>query len=72
MFLGMPHILSASFRQTVLILNTVLLILALVTFELVYADVPRNERKQLPYAYPILITLCAILALAVYLAVRSS
>lgn len=72
MFLGIPQLLSPSFRQTVLILNTVLLILALVVFELVYAEIPKSERKQLPYAYPILIILCGILGLAVFLAIRTS
>lgn len=71
MFLQLSLHISPSFQHLILVLNTVLLIVALIAFEIFYAELPKDQRAQLPYAYPIAIALAGILAMAIYLQVKA-
>lgn len=59
---GLTHL-----RQTVLLLNTVLLIVALIVIELVYSETPTAKRRELRYFYPFLAVLTALLVYAIYI-----
>lgn len=65
MFLRLPFHASISLQQTVLILNTVLLIAALIIVELVYSERDKEERKQLKYFLPLILALIGLLIYAV-------
>lgn len=67
MFLNIPFSLSANLQHIVLIINTVLLIAALIIFELVYAEKPKKQRRGLRYFLPLLV---ALVGLFVYAAFR--
>jgi hypothetical protein len=58
---GMSHL-----RQTVLLINTVLLIAALIVVELVYSETEPRKRRELRYFYPLFIVLSGLLVYAVY------
>lgn len=61
MFLGIPFEAQATLQRTVLILNTILLIAALVVLELIYAEKPKEQRKHLRYFFPIVVVLTGLL-----------
>ena len=54
------------YQGAILILNTGLLLLALIVFELVYSSVPKQERKQLSVFYPYITLFIVILLYAAY------
>jgi hypothetical protein len=66
MFLKLPFILTHNLQQTALVLNTVLLIAALVVFELVYSEQPKEKRNELKYFGPIIVVLVGLLIYAAY------
>jgi heme/copper-type cytochrome/quinol oxidase subunit 3 len=66
MFLGGLFDNPETLQKTTLVLNTVVLICALLVFEFAYARVPKSKKKQLRYFYPILIVLGVLLAVAIY------
>ena len=66
MFLQLPFCASNALQHTVLVLNTLLLIGALIIAELVYSEVPREKRKHLVYFLPLLLVLISLLIYAAY------
>lgn len=66
MFFHFPTLTNGSLRQTVLLVNTVLLIAALIVVELVYSEVAPKKRRELRYFYPLFIVLVGLLIYAVY------
>lgn len=72
MFLRLPFQFASHMQQTVLILNTVILIAALIVAELVYGDTPKDKRAHLRYFYPVLAVIVGILIFAVIKQVRTA
>lgn len=72
MFLQLPFQAAASLQRTVLTLNTVILIITLIVAELVYAEMPKSQRKHLKHLYPILVVLSGLLLYAIYKQVKVS
>lgn len=72
MFLRLPFDVSAHLQQTVLLLNTVLLIAALIVVELVYSETPPAKRRHLKYFYPLFIVLVGLLVYAGYKQIGSA
>lgn len=70
MFLRLPFESTGRLQQTVLVLNTIILLVALVVVELVYADTPKEKRRHLRYFYPLFVMLGALLAYAGYKQVK--
>ena len=66
MFLQLPFQIDVHLQQTVLVLNTVLLVAALVVVELVYSERPREQRRHLRYFYPLFLVLAGLLMYAAY------
>ena len=66
MFQQLPFRATANLQRTALILNTVILIVALVAAELVYAEMPKEKRTHLKYFYPLIIGLGGLLVFAIY------
>lgn len=66
MFFHFPLQAFTTLRQTVLLLNTVMLIGALVVVELVYSEASAPKRRELRYFYPLFIVLTGLLIYAVY------
>ena len=66
MFLKFPFEFSLPVQQAALIVNTVLLICALVVVELVYSETPKEQRTHLRYFLPLFLVLIGLLLLAVY------
>jgi len=66
MFLQLPFQLGAHLQQTVLVLNTVLLVAALIVVELVYSERPKEQRQHLRYFYPLFLVLAGLLIYAAY------
>lgn len=66
MFLGLPIDQPEAVQRIVLILNTVLLISALLVFEFLFAHASKKKKKQLRLFYPGFAVMCGILAYAVY------
>jgi hypothetical protein len=66
MFLGGLFDNPETLQKTTLVLNTVVLICALLVFEFVYARAPKSKKKQLRYFYPIVVVLFVLLAVAIY------
>jgi hypothetical protein len=64
MYLRLPFHASTSVQQTVLVLNTVLLIAILIIVELVYSERGQTERKHLKYFLPIVLVLVGLLVYA--------
>jgi len=58
---------SAATQQTAFLVNTVVLITALIVVELVYSEKPRAQRRHLKYFYPLFVVLAGLL---VYAAIR--
>ncbi|HEX8182293.1 MAG TPA: hypothetical protein VF575_01680 [Candidatus Saccharimonadales bacterium] len=65
MFLKFPFEFNDSVQQTALIVNTVLLIGALIAVELVYAESAPEQRKHLRLFMPLFMVLVGILLYAV-------
>jgi hypothetical protein len=66
MFLGLPFDHADVLQKTALILNTVVLIAALVTAELIYSEAPTDKRRDLRYFLPIIIVFAGLLLFALY------
>ncbi len=66
MFLRLPFALTNNLSQLVLLLNTVLLIVALIVTELVYSETPKSKRIHLKYFYPLFLVLIGLLIYAAY------
>jgi uncharacterized membrane protein len=71
-FLKLPFEFNSSVQKTALIVNTVLLILALIVVELVYAETPREQRRHLLYFMPLFLVLIGLLLFAIYKQVGKS
>lgn len=67
MFFAFPIYVVEHVRQLSLLLNTIVLIAALVVVELVYAERPKSDRVHLRYFYPLLLVLTGLLIYAAYL-----
>jgi len=65
-FLQLPFQFLSQLQQTVLVINTVLLLGALIVIELVYSETPRAKRTHLKYFYPLLLVLVGLLIFAAY------
>jgi uncharacterized membrane protein len=66
MFFNFPVVVTTEIRQLALILNTVVLITALIIVELVYAEQPRRNRTHLRMFYPLFLVLGGLLIYAAY------
>jgi hypothetical protein len=66
MFLQLPFQFLSQLQQTVLVINTVLLLGVLIVIELVYSETPYSKRKQLKYFFPLLAVLIGLLVFAAY------
>lgn len=67
MFAHFPFHFPVDLQQTILILNTVLLIAALVVTEIVYAEAPVQKRRELRLFLPLFVVIAGLLVYAVYL-----
>jgi predicted neutral ceramidase superfamily lipid hydrolase len=65
-FLELPFRFATNLQQIVLVVNTVLLIVALIVMELVYSETPREKRVHLKNFLPLLLLLVALLIYAAY------
>jgi uncharacterized membrane protein SirB2 len=65
-FLRLPFHFVTNLQQTVLLINTVILIAALVVVELVYSETTREKRQQLKFFYPLFLVLLGLLVYAAY------
>ena len=72
MFLQLPYYFSHHLVQTVLTVNTVVLIIALISVELVYSEQPKSKRKHLVYFLPIMLVLIGLLTYAAYRQARGA
>ena len=60
-----PHTpVPADIQSLALVLNTIVLIGALVVFELAFSELPRGQRRELRIFYPLLIIPVCILLIA--------
>lgn len=66
MFLRLPFQFSGDLQKTVLVVNTVLLLGALIVVELVYSETPKAKRQHLKYFYPLVLVLVGLLIYAAY------
>ncbi len=66
MFVHFPFHFMSDLRQTVLVLNTLLLIGALIAVELVYSEASTQKRQELRYFFPLFLVLSGLLIYAVY------
>lgn len=65
-FLQTPlPVVTANVQHIVLVANTILLIASLIVAELLYTDVPKEQRRHLRYFYPVMGVLAAILVYAI-------
>jgi hypothetical protein len=71
-FLQLPFALGAHLQQIVLLLNTVILIIALIVVEIVYSETPKAKRQHLKYFYPLFLVLAGLLIYAVFKQVKGS
>jgi len=65
-FLRLPFHFVVHLQQTVLLINTVILIAALIVVELVYSESPKEKRQPLRYFYPLFLVLIGLLVYAAY------
>jgi hypothetical protein len=65
-FFNFPVIVTSNIRQLALILNTIVLIAALIVVELVYSEQPPEKRQHLRLFYPLFVVLGALLIYAAY------
>lgn len=61
MFLRLPFGYTANVQQTVLLVNTIILIAALIVAELEYSETSPEKRRHLKYFYPLFIVLVGLL-----------
>lgn len=66
MFLRVSTEHISQFQDTVLVLNTVLLLVALIIFEIVYSASPKEDKKHLKIFYPYIALFALILLYTVY------
>lgn len=71
MFLALPFQFVSQLQQTVLVINTVLLLGALIVIELVYSEVSPSKRRHLKYFAPLLLVLIGLLIFAAYKQVQN-
>ncbi len=67
MFFDFPAAAVADYRNLFLILNTVLLVVVLVVFELFYAETPKSKRRHLKFFWPLTGLLGLLTIWAIYL-----
>ena len=72
MFLRLPFNFSSHLQHIALIINTVILIGALIVIEIIYSEKPRAKRKDLKYFYPFMIVMVGILIFAAYKQIKVS
>lgn len=72
MFLKLPFEFSDNVQQAALIVNTVLLIGALIVVELVYSETPKEQRQHLKHFLPLFLVLAGLLLYAVFKQVAKS
>ena len=72
MFLQLPFQFLPQLQQTVLVINTVLLLGVLIVIELVYSETDRAKRQHLKYFFPLLAVLIGLLIFAAYKQVGNS
>lgn len=73
MFLKLPFdLFQGNIQRAVFILNTILLIGALIVVELVFSEQPKEKRRQLKYFYPLFLILAGIFIYAAVKQVGSS
>jgi hypothetical protein len=65
-FLRLPFQFASNLQETVLVINTVLLLGALIVVELVYSETPRDKRQHLKYFFPLALVLIGLLIYAAY------
>jgi hypothetical protein len=65
MFLELPFKFHPNIQNTVLIINTVLLLAVLIIIEIVYSERPKNKGKDLVYLSPIILVFVGILIFAI-------
>jgi hypothetical protein len=71
-FLELPFRFATNLQQVVLVINTVLLIVALIVMELVYSEMPKEKRQHLKYFFPLFLILIGLLIYAAYKQVGKS
>ncbi len=64
MFLQLPFRFAANLQNTVLIINTVIILALLITVEIVFSEKPKSERKELKYLLPVVVVIGGILIYA--------
>lgn len=67
MFLQLPFKFIGNARNTVLIVNTVLLLGVLIIVEILYSEKSANEKKRLRFFFPIILVFVGLL---IYAAVK--
>lgn len=67
----LPFHSAGYLQQLAFTLNTVILIIALIVAELVYAEMPKEKRAHLKHFYPILAVFVGLLIFAVYKQVKA-
>jgi hypothetical protein len=65
-FLRLPFEFSPALQQTALVVNTIILIVALVVAELTYSEVSPERRQQLRHFLPLFIVLGGLLLYAIF------
>lgn len=65
MFLELPFKFQPNLQNTVLIINTVLLLGVLIAIEVIYSERPKNKGKDLIYLSPIILVFVGILIFAI-------
>jgi hypothetical protein len=64
MFLQIPFKFIADLQNTVLVINTVLLLGALIVIELIYAEKSKDEGKNLKFLFPMILVFIGLLIYA--------
>lgn len=72
MFVRLPFQFAVHMQQTILILNTVILIAALIVAEIVYGETSKKKRSHLRYFYPVMAVMVGILIFAVIKQVKAA
>lgn len=72
MFLRLGFSFVNNLQHTVLLVNTVILIGALIVAELAYSETPPAKRRHLKYFYPLFLVLVGLLIYAAYRQVGKS
>jgi formate hydrogenlyase subunit 3/multisubunit Na+/H+ antiporter MnhD subunit len=66
MFFRILFNITTNLQQTVLIANTILLIVILIAVELIYSERSKEDRRELRYFFPLILVFVVILLFAVY------